>query len=122
MAKKKEFSFRAPIKHAFEELTALGYFAKERHTCCQSCGFNEIPADKEKIVFYHDQDLDDLKESGSCYLSWAGNGREIVGVLEKHGLIVKWDGSSSTRIHIQLQKKDVATREMISGKTKYNLR
>lgn len=119
MAKKKEFSFRAPIKHAFAELTALGYFAKERFSCCQGCGFNAIPDDVEKIVFYHDQDLDDLKESGGCYISWAGDGKEIVGVLEKHGLVVEWNGKSSTRIHMQLQNKDVATREMISGKTKY---
>jgi hypothetical protein len=119
MAKKKEFSFRAPIKHAFEELTALGYFAKENHTCCQSCGWAEAPEGAEKVVFYHNQDLDNLKDDGGCYLSWAGNGKEIVDVLEKHGLVVKWNGNDGTRIHMQLQKKDVATREIVAGKTKY---
>lgn len=119
MKNKKEFSFRAPIRKAFEELTKLGYFAKENHTCCQTCGFTETPDDAKKIVFYHNQDLDDLKENGGCFLSWEGDGKEIVDVLEKHGLKVTWNGSASQRIHMQIQKKDVATREFIAGKSKY---
>lgn len=115
----KEFSYRAPIRKAFEELRSLGYFAKENHTCCQTCGFSEVPDEFEKIVFYHNQDLDGLKEDGGCHLSWAGDGKQIVDVLERNGLKVTWDGSESKRIYMELQKKDVATREFISGKEKY---
>ena len=113
--KKSEFSFRAPIKHAFEELRTLGYFAKENHTCCQTCGFAEATGDK--VVFYHNQDLDDLKLMSGCYLSWSGDGKEIVGVLEKHGLVVKWDKKDTSRIYMQLVPKNVLTKEVLFCKT-----
>ena len=86
---------------AFEELRKLGYFARQNFWCCQSCAWYAIPEDKsEKAVFFHGQDAADLKENGSCYLSWDGNGEEIVSVFNKHGIKTEWDGDKAKRIKI----------------------
>ena len=40
----------------------MGYFAKENHTCCNSCGWSDVPdVQYDKVIFYHNQDLDSLK-------------------------------------------------------------
>jgi len=49
-------------------------------------------------VFFHDQDADDLKETGRLYLAWGGDGNLIVRVLQEHGLSVEWDGFDDHRI------------------------
>lgn len=86
---------------AFEELRKLGYFARQNFWCCQSCAWYAIPEDKSsKSVFFHGQDADDLKENGSCYVSWDGNGEEIVSVFNKHGIQTEWSGSKEKRIKI----------------------
>ena len=58
-------------------------------------------------MFYHGQDADsafgdereheDIQEHG-LYMSWGGDGDEIVEVLNRHGLTTLWDGSDRTRI------------------------
>jgi len=101
----------------------LGYFAKENHTCCNSCGWSDVPdVQYDKVIFYHNQDLDSLKESQGCYLSWSGKGKEIVDVLERNGLKVKWNGKDNARIHIQIVQKNVETREIINCKLQNNLK
>jgi hypothetical protein len=91
------------LNKAFKELTEKGYFAKQNFSCCQSCGWAEIDDDKsDKVVFYHQQDNDNLKETGKCYLSWAGDGHVIVEVLNRHGILTNWNCSEDTRIEINL--------------------
>jgi hypothetical protein len=88
---------------AFNELTDNGYFAKQNFSCCQSCGWASIDDDKsDKVVFYHQQDKDNLIETGECYLSWTGNGNLIVEVLNRHGISTEWNGSEDKRIKITL--------------------
>ena len=55
---------------------------------------------EDRYVFYHAQDNDDLKRSGSCYLAWAGDGKEICRILQEAGITTKWNGLRSTRIFI----------------------
>jgi len=94
---------KSRITEAFRELRKLGYFARQNFLCCQSCAWYEVPKEKaEKVVFYHNQDNDRLKSEGKCHLAWAGDGNEIVSVLNKHGVKTEWDGSSNTRIVIDI--------------------
>ena len=88
---------------AFAELKTLGYTAEQNFQCCQNCAWSALSDEEaEKAVFYHGQDNDDLKETGSCYLAWSGDGKEIVSVLEKHGIEVDWSGENGKRIKITL--------------------
>ncbi len=89
------------LTKAFKELRKAGYFAKQNHTCCQSCGWAEVPDDKaEKAVFYHNQDHQSYKEGGDLYLAWAGDGKLICDILRDHGLVVEWEGTPDRRICI----------------------
>ena len=89
------------IDEAFAALREQGFFAKAHHTCCQSCGLAEIPADKEMAyVFYHMQDAENLKDAGVCYLAWGGRGQTICSALREAGLEVDWNGSEHTRIEV----------------------
>jgi hypothetical protein len=56
-------------------------------------------------VFYHMQDLEDLKQNGACYLAWGGKvgekfGHTICDTIRKAGLEVDWNGSEHTRIKV----------------------
>lgn len=86
---------------AFEELRSLGYFAMQNFCCCQTCGWNAITDEQaKKAVFYHGQDAEDLRKKGECYVSWDGNGEEIISVFNKHGIQTEWNGNKETRIKI----------------------
>jgi|Laugresu1bdmlbsd_1035121.scaffolds.fasta_scaffold00478_19 hypothetical protein len=87
------------LTKAFKELRMHGYFARQNFTCCQSCGWAEVPEDKgDKAVFYHNQDYQSMKEGGDLYLAWSGDGNLICNVLRENGMEVRWDGTSATRI------------------------
>lgn len=91
------------IAEAFTELRSLGYFARQNFKCCCDCGWYGVPIEKiDKAIFYHRQDNNDLIKEGKCYLSWTGNGNEIVLILNKHGIHTEWDGSIDKRIMINL--------------------
>lgn len=91
------------LTKAFRDLRKAGYYAKQNFYCCQSCGWNAIPEDmKDKVVFYHDQDAEILEVYGDCYLSWNGDGNEIVRILESNGIKTEWDGTEFQRIRIFL--------------------
>ena len=92
------------LKKAFTELRKKGYFARQNHTCCQTCGWSEVPDGIEKVVFYHNQDKEDLDKTGSCHLAWSGNGEEIVEVLKSNGIVVEWGGSEKNRIKININQ------------------
>jgi len=52
---------KSKLSLAFAELRSIGYFAKQNHTCCNTCGWAEVPENTNKVVFYHMQSADDLK-------------------------------------------------------------
>ncbi len=86
---------------AFKSLRKQGYFARQNFMCCQSCGWAAVPEGKEeKVVFFHRQDAECLKEGRPVYLAWSGNGKEICDVLKDHGMVVDWNGNQDTRICI----------------------
>jgi len=102
--------YHAPIdkkglREAFGELRKRGYFARQNFLCCQSCAWAAVPEEKaDKAVFYHNQDNQRLEATGKCHLAWAGNGQEIVDVLQAHGVKTTWDGTSGQRIEIELER------------------
>jgi len=89
------------INKAFVALRKKGYFARQNFLCCNSCGWHAIPDDQaKKAVFYHAQSADDLKKEGKCWLSWSGNGVEIVKVFQNAGVTANWNGDSDQKIQI----------------------
>lgn len=94
----KKVTVKEKVNKAFKDLRKLGYFAKQNLGDCQSCGWAEVPEGSEKVVFYHDQDSDSWNKDGTLnnklYLAWAGEGFEIVEVLEKNGLKIEWENQS----------------------------
>jgi hypothetical protein len=89
------------ISQAFATLHKDGYFARQNFQCCQTCGWAAVPHDKAKrAVFYHAQDADNLKETGTCHLAWDGDGEQIVKHLTAAGLKVEWDGSEGHRMFV----------------------
>ena len=102
MAKK----IKTALTLALEELRSLGYFARQNFWCCQTCAWHAIPDEQlEKSVFFHAQDAEDLRKKGECYLSWSGDGEEIISVLNKHGIQTDWEGSETQRIKIITKKQ-----------------
>jgi hypothetical protein len=94
---------KSNLTEAFKELRKIGYFARQNFTCCQTCAWAEVPDEKgERAVFYHNQDNSQLMSTGECHLAWAGDGNEIVSVLNKHGVQTDWDGSGNKRIRIKI--------------------
>ena len=94
---------KSKLTKAFKELRKQGYFARQNFLCCQTCGWAAMTDEQaEKAVFYHAQDNDNLKEDGSCFLAWSGDGQVIADILSKNGVNVDWDGDNSKRIKISL--------------------
>lgn len=88
------------LNAAFRDLRKRGYFARKNWQCCMGCGYAAIPETYTKAVFYHAQDADILKETGSVSLAWDGDGAEIVDCLERAGLSVLWNGNKERRIKV----------------------
>jgi hypothetical protein len=93
---------KSRIHKAYKILEDKGYFCGYSWTCCNTCGWSEIPEDKdmEKVVFFHNQEEDDLKENGSCYLAWAGDPAVIMGAFGFVGILTQWDGDKDRKIRI----------------------
>lgn len=98
--------FKTKINLAFRDLRKAGYFAKQDFWCCQSCAWSDIPDETKKVVFYHKQDTNDLKQ-GSFHLAWAGNAHEIIDILRSCGLVVVWKEDESKRINVRFENENV---------------
>ena len=91
---------KSKLSQAFADLIKLGYFAKQNHTCCNTCGWAEVPDEQaNKAVFYHAQSNIGL-EKGQFYLNWSGDGKEICYVFENNGIETEWDGNPDLKIMI----------------------
>lgn len=91
------------INKAFRALRKVGYFAKQDHTCCQTCGWVEVPDEfAEKAVFYHHQDTENLHDHGNCFVAWSGDGEEIRRILNENKVRTDWNGKTNSRIRIYL--------------------
>lgn len=92
---------RHNLTKGFRELRKHGYFAKQNFSCCQTCGWCDVPEEKkDKVVFYHKQDNEDKEEGNPFYLCWNGDGKEIQGILQKCGVETEWNGDETKRIRV----------------------
>jgi hypothetical protein len=89
------------INNAFRSLRKKGYFARQNFWCCNTCGWHAVPDNQaDKVVFYHEQAADDLKDTGECWLSWSGDANEIIKTFETAGVPASWDGDVNKKIKI----------------------
>ena len=118
------------LDRAFEALRRAHVVAEQDFACCNTCGHAEIEGGQDDLgyVFFHQQDTDDLVESGSTYLSYgifwpahlgeeeykalSSSQREelhdattiklmrtvVIPILREHGIGVSWEGDVNTRI------------------------
>lgn len=93
---------KSRIHKAYKILEEKGYFCGYAWTCCNSCGWSEIPEDAnmDKVVFFHRQNETDLKATGWTYLAWTGDAGEIMGAFGSVGILTLWDGDSTKKIQI----------------------
>lgn len=110
------FTFKQRLTKAFDNLNKANIVAKQKFTCCITCGSSKISEyekpDKVGYVFYHCQDLEEIRMNDSVYLAFGSfSGKyedsKLVGyvaklVLEKHGLKVIWDGELRQRIFVHM--------------------
>ena len=110
---------------AFAEMQQLGIAARQNFSCCGTCGVAEIWSQLEVAqrdgarvrgyTFYHMQDTEAAVEGAGLYLNYGRGedgegaalaiGRELVDILNRHGLKTSWDGSWNRRIHVELDWK-----------------
>lgn len=101
---------KTKVNLLFKELHKKGYVTRQNFSCCGSCAAYElgeyfskkgIPEGNErKAVTYNRQSAESFKRTANLYLSWGGNGKEIVDTAHALGITCDWDGSESTRIRL----------------------
>jgi hypothetical protein len=95
------------VNSAFRSLKKHGYFAEQNFKCCLGCATNAIPVNcKSKFVFYHEQDGDNMEDTGCLYLAWCGDSTEIIKILKDNGLCVKWSGLINERMIVSYDTGD----------------
>jgi hypothetical protein len=107
---------------AFEELNERGILARHHWWCCQTCGHGAMPDERAAVLaaggvargyaFYHVQDTEAAVDGAGVCLAYGAFedgdaptlaiAHEVVDVLQKHGLTVRWDGSVKRRITVDL--------------------
>jgi hypothetical protein len=110
------------LDQAFAELESTGIVCRQDFTCCGSCGVAEMAlacGDLERAgqnlrgyAFYHAQDTEHAVAGDGLYLNYGdldgdesaslAVGREVVAVLQSHGLTPSWDERWASRIHVPL--------------------
>lgn len=122
---------RSNILKAFRELRQDGYLARANHLCCQNCAGYDLTQRASKLVsegkevkgcvFWHSQDEDDWKKSGSMYLAFGDMdssehgkiglstkevGDNVVKKLKKFKVPFEWKGTASHRIRVMDKIKE----------------
>lgn len=110
---KVEIDARGAIRTAFTKLRAKGWTARMNFWCCQGCGWAALGdkcTEQSNVVFFHQQDNEDLVKKNACYLAWQGDGEALVAALRETGLSVTWDRTTNTRIFVsgEVETPDVA--------------
>lgn len=113
------------LDEAFDELEERGIVCRQNFSCCGTCGSSEIwdemkaTRDAGKTVrgytFYHMQDTDSAVDGGGLYLGYGATeegeqaaltvARDVISVLNSHGLETDWNGNWNTRIGVSLDWK-----------------
>jgi hypothetical protein len=110
------------LDQAFAELESSGIVCRQDFTCCGTCGAAEIGAELNDAesrgvhvrgyAFYHEQDTEHAVGGAGVFLNYGAEkdgeapalaiGREIVAVLQSHGLKPRWNETWGQRIHVPL--------------------
>lgn len=121
--------FRKKLAQAFAALEGQGVVSRANYACCQSCAgyaitqeiVGMIKAGRDRgsvkgVVYWHEQDDDNLDDSGGTYLSFGPVssselgmiglpdvevGSLVVAALEAAGLHVVWPVDGAIRIWVQ---------------------
>lgn len=89
------------LSAGFKALRKKGYFAEEEHTCCNTCGWAEIPTkSQDKAVFYHQQEIESRDKGNRIHLNWSGDPKEIMDTLKEFGIVTEWDGNPGKKIAV----------------------
>ena len=96
---------KSNLNKAFRELRKAGYVAKQNFGLSLSDAIFQIDDidNIDKLVFYQQQDNDDLNEFGECYLAWFGDANEIINILNNNNIVTEWDGKNHSRIKISIK-------------------
>jgi hypothetical protein len=118
------------LETAFERLRAEGWYCAWGLPCCQSCAWDEVTdeddIDLEKVLFNHDQDIeedvdyssddeewemgmnyctsDELNNSLFCFSGSAKGVKNLIEVLpifEECGVKVFWNQKGNSRIELE---------------------
>ena len=90
------------LSAAFKALRKKGYFAEEEHTCCNTCGWAEIPhKSQDKVVFYHQQEIQSRDRGNPFHLNWAGDPKEIMDTFKEFNVVTSWDGNYAKKITVE---------------------
>lgn len=93
----------AAVERSFNRLRINGYRCEQDWTCCQSCGWEEIPwEDADHCVWYHAQDKETAIRTGKLWFVWQGDSALIREAFEAEGLTVEHDGEPGKRIQVEL--------------------
>ncbi|APT91630.1 hypothetical protein CPHO_00320 [Corynebacterium phocae] len=127
--------YSSRLSAAFQELKDRGVLALGDFSCCGTCGSGEahdlmLERGMDGYVYFHEQDTDDLIDSGETYLGYGLNLPKryteeewealsedaatriytelcrsmaedtLTPVFERHGIDFHWDGDLSVRMHI----------------------
>lgn len=114
---KNLFKDSPQYKPALQKLNAMIHKLEEQGfevitgLCCSSCSVNALDTHKQ-YMFYHRQDEDTLKETGTMYVAfgWGGDeinddadmdtGRIICNVADESNIPFEWDESPYRRIKL----------------------
>jgi len=109
------------LKLLFKDLRKHGYVAKVNFSCCSSCGSYEcrelaIKQKKNKVVFYHKQGEEGLRNKGDVYLHHFTlvdddnlqdisdkNSADLIVEITKNypAIVAEWDGNINKCILIK---------------------
>lgn len=113
------------LDQAFAELENRGILCRQNFSCCGTCGATEIWGEIEAAraegreilgyAFHHHQETENAVEGGGLFLGYGAVlksektaldiARQIVEVIERHGLSTDWDGTWDQRIGVRLDWK-----------------
>lgn len=117
---------RKKVIEAFKLLRKKGLIARSNFSCCQNCAgyaiagyLEELPESKRKkikgVVYWHKQDEQSFRESGTLYLAYgdvdtkkcgvvglptAEVGKIICDTFKELSIPFEWNGNGETRIKV----------------------
>lgn len=122
---------KTALNHAFADLRAQGFLARQNFSCCSSCGGYDMATKAERLkdqgkevkgcVFYHAQDEESREKGRNFYVSF-GNlntdkhgvigidseevGQAVLDTLIKYGINATWSGKETDRVCIVQREEE----------------